>query len=477
MTAVDRQTRMLLTTFGFLLVGSVVAAMAGQWYFLLAIPALVLYVFVAIVDFRKLFFLLLACLPITMEVWLPNGTVTDVPTEAMMVVLTGIYLLYVVQRGADMKAGFLRHPITLLLLIHLAWMFFTTLTSHDFIVSLKFFLAKIWYVTPFYFLAGSLLRKEKDLKAVVWVVLPTLLFTVVYVLVRHASYGFSFADVYKVMSPFYRNKVMYACMLVVFMPFVWYALGWYRKYGLVWWVLAGSLVLMLIGVQFSYTRAAYLALILAAGAYWVIRFRLMRMALALAVLLVIGFLAMQLHDRAWLDEKPEFEKAITHERFDELLEATTNKQDVSLMERVYRWVAGAQMVADQPLTGFGPGTFTRFYKSYTVEGFRTYVSENEEGSGIHCYYLQTAVDQGVPGGLIFIALVFVVLLKAEQIYHQTGDLVRRRIVLMASLSFVIIVLLLLMNDLVETDKIGSFFFMCMAILVNQDLENKSAEAT
>jgi len=29
-----------------------------------------------------------------------------------------------------------------------------------------------------------------------------------------------------------------------------------------------------------------------------------------------------------------------------------------------------------------------------------------------------------------------------------------------------------MNDLVETDKIGSFFFLCMAVLVNIDIANR-----
>ena len=56
--------------------------------------------------------------------------------------------------------------------------------------------------------------------------------------------------------------------------------------------------------------------------------------------------------------------AITHDDFDDLLSATTKGQDVSTMERVYRWVAGGHMVAEKPWLGFGPSTFTEFYKSY-----------------------------------------------------------------------------------------------------------------
>ncbi|GAB4245977.1 MAG: hypothetical protein Kow0027_06720 [Saprospiraceae bacterium] len=472
MTIADRNTRNLIIAFSAITVISVVAGMAGNWYFLLGIPALALYAYLAVVDFKQLFFLLMACLPITVEVWLPNGTVTDIPTEPMMVSLMGIYLLYVLRNGATMKAGFLRHPITMLLLLHMAWMFFTVLTSQAFVVSLKWFLAKCWYVTTFYFLAGSILRSEKDLKKVLWVVLPPLLLTVVYVTVRHAAYGFSFAEVYKVMHPFYRNKVMYACMLVVFMPFVWYGLKWYKRYSFAWFFLVFALVLMLVGVQFSYTRAAYVSLVLAAGAYYVIKWRLMKPAIGFAAIGAVLFIASQLKDRHWLDEKPVYEKTITYDRFEDLLSATTKGQDVSTMERVYRWVAGGHMVAERPLTGFGPGTFTTFYKSYTVAGFRTYVSENKEGSGIHCYYLQTLVDQGFPGALLFILLVVVVLLKAESVYHKSSSPERKRVVLMVALTTVIIDSLLLMNDLVETDKVGSFFFLSMAVIVNMDLEER-----
>ena len=472
MTSTEPQTRNLLIAFSIVLVASLLTGVAGYWYFLAGIPALALYGYLAVVDFKKIFFLLLAFLPLTVEVWLPNGVVTDLPTEPMMVGMMGIYFLYVLKRGKGMLANFVRHPIALLLLLHLGWMFFTVVTSEAFVISFKFFLAKIWYVTTFFFLAGTLLKTEKDVKSIIWVVLVPLVFTILYVLVRHASYGFSFAGVNKVMFPFYRNKVAYACMLSIFLPFVWMGRGWYRKFSLPWWTLLGAALLLLVGIQFSYTRAAYLTLALAAGSYFVVKWRLMKIVLGVAAIGSVLFVATQLNHRTWLDEKPTYEKTITHERFDDLLSATTKGRDVSTMERVYRWVAGGHMVAQKPVLGFGPGTFTKFYKSYTVTGFTTYVSSNPEGSGIHSYYLMTFVEQGAVGGLLFLALVAFVLLKAEVIYHQTTDPDRRRIVMMVILTTVVIDGLLLMNDLVETDKTGSFFFMCMALLINADIKNK-----
>ena len=471
----DHQTRTLLIGFSAILVLSLLVGIAGNWYILVGIPAAVLFIYLSIVDFKKIFFLLFACIPLTMEVWLPNGTVTDLPTEPMQVLLMGIYFLYILKEGKNLRSDFVKHPISLLLFVWLGWTFFTTVTSENFIISFKFFLQKIWYVTTFYFLAGTLMKNEKDIKNLAWLVLVPLCFTALYTLKNHAALGFSFDMVNKTMHPFYRNKVAYACMLTVFLPFAWYLRKWYPVFSWKWFIAVGAILLMLVGVNYSYTRAAYATLVMAVGAYFVIRFRLMKLVLGGVVILSTLFVLNVVNQNNYLNFKPNYTKTITHDHFDDLLAATTSGQDVSTMERVFRWVAGGHMAAEKPWLGFGPGTFTYFYKSYTVYGFTTYVSDNTEGSGIHCYYLMVLVEQGILGALIFIALCFFVLLKGEQVYHRTSDPVRRRMLLMAMLTTVVIDGLLLMNDLVETDKVGSFFFLCMAIIVNIDMGNGKSE--
>jgi O-antigen ligase len=42
------------------------------------------------------------------------------------------------------------------------------------------------------------------------------------------------------------------------------------------------------------------------------------------------------------------------------------------------------------------------------------------------------------------------------------------------LCIVIIYVNTFLSDLIETDKIGSFFFICIALLVNQDIRNKDS---
>jgi O-antigen ligase len=139
------------------------------------------------------------------------------------------------------------------------------------------------------------------------------------------------------------------------------------------------------------------------------------------------------------------------------------------MERLYRWVAGAHMSVKEPWLGFGPGSFVHHYKAYTLKGFRTYVSNNEEKSGIHSYFLMILVEQGLPGLFIFGLFIITVLKTGQRVVDNYSNERPSWIPMAALSSFMVILAFLTINDLVETDKIGSFFFIFIAILVNTDI--------
>ena len=479
--ASERQVGGLYTLFGIILLGSLFLAIVTEQYYLAGLPAFVLLLYLSIVDFQKVFYLLLICIPLSTEAVLPNGFGLDLPTEPLMVGLMAVFFLFNLRHGRTLSNQFFRHPISLLLLLHLGWVLVTTITSQSVFVSFKFLLAKLWYVTTFYYLAGRILKTEKAIRTFFWCILLPMLFTIVVTLVRHSAYGFSFEDVYRVLHPFYRNHVAYASIMSLFIPFVWFARYWYPKWSFKWWFLLGCIPFLLLAVQLSYTRAAYVGIVIAIGVYFIIRFRQMKIAVGLASIGIVVGLSYFLPNNKYLEYAPEFEKTITHTDFDNLVEATYKMQDVSTMERFYRWIAGFRMVGEQPIFGFGPGNFYFFYKTYTVTSFKTYVSKNPEKSGIHSYYLMIAVEQGIVGALIFLSFSFYVLIKGEMIYHQTIKRIRKHIVMAALLSIVVIDSLLIINDLIETDKVGTLYFICLALIVNVDLMNrrdlKSADST
>jgi O-antigen ligase len=231
------------------------------------------------------------------------------------------------------------------------------------------------------------------------------------------------------------------------------------------------------GIGLSFTRAAFVALLAGAVMYWVFRFKMIKPLLLLVsfgAIIGIGYLV---YNNNYLKLAPEYETTVSYHEFGDIVAATAAGKDVSTMERVNRWVAGGRMVGEHPMMGFGPNTFFSFYKKYSLASFRTYVSVNDEKSTVHCYYLLMLIEQGFIGFLIFMALVYTVLIQGQRILHESKTLARRNIVLASLISFVIILAFLLINDMVETDKVGAFFFLNMAILVNMDMKNKYENST
>ena len=472
-STITNQSLQLFKGFAVIMLLSIFAGLIFDMWYLAGIPAFLILVYMTIIDFRRIFFFLLICIPLSTEYFLPNGLGTDLPTEPLMVGLMVVYGLYVLRNGREMDSSFIRHPLALVLVFHLLWIFATTITSSLFIVSLKFSLAKLWYVTVFFFMAGSILKDEKNFKNFFWCILIPMLFTVFIVLLRHASYGFTFESASRVLNPFYRNHVNYAALLALFIPFVWFARQWYPSYSMKRFIINASLLTLLVAIQLSYTRTAYVTLIMAIGAFFIIRFKLVKVTLLVSILVaLIGFTYFY-NNNTYLEYAPDYEHTVVHSNFDNLVEATVNGEDVSTMERFYRWIAGIRMAGDKPITGYGPGNFYNFYKSYTVSSFETYVSDNPEKSGIHSYFLLMMVEQGFIGMIIFIALSFYALIKGEQVYHESQSITRKGIVMGAILSLVVINAFLLINDMIETDKMGSFFFMNLALIINMDLKNRS----
>lgn len=462
--------------FATLLVGIVAASVFDQLIWV-GLPFALLFLYISIVDFRQIFFLMLVTIPLSIEIYLPNGLGTDLPIEPIIVGLMGIFIIYALRFPHRISAGFILHPIALVLAVHLVWMLFTVVFSQNLFVSVKFLLAKSWYVVTFFMLAGLILRNPADVRTMIWCVLIPTLATVCYILYRHSGYQFSFEDTQKAMKPFYRNHVTYAAILSLLLPYVVGLRKWYPRWSVGWSISVCAVIIFLLGIQFSYTRAAYVSLVIALGTYVIVRFRLMAVVLA-ASLVGLFYLAVKLVDNNhFIEYAPKYDKTISHQNFNDLMAATAAGEDISTMERVYRWVAGVRMTLKSPWVGYGPGNFYNFYKGYTLNRFRTYVSDNPERSTVHCYYLLMGVEQGFIGAIIFLALTFTVLIWGQRVYHtaQTDEI--RRIVMMAILSTVVIDAFLLINDMIETDKVGSFFFMNMAIIINCSLINNTHKTT
>ncbi len=439
---------------------------------LLALPLALPVLALVVRRWQLLYYAVFALLPFSREMSLPGGLSLDVPTEPLLLALLGcVPLALLLGPGSvrQLTAREWRSPLLLLPLALLAWSAIDILFSVDALKSTKYVLAKCWYLGPF--LGGSLLvlRRPADFWRVAALYVGATALVLVWILPRHAAAGFTFAQVRNVMEPFFRNHVTYATVLALLLPLAG-GLALQAPTRTLRRLWLGAAALLLLGLITSYTRASWLSLPVAGLYYGVLRLRQTRTLLLALALGTTGVATYFVSQDNFMRYTPDYAKTIWHgTNLQAHLESTYKLQDVSGMERVYRWVAAAHMIADRPLTGSGPATFYPEYKRYTVTSFRTYVSANPERSTAHNYFLLQFAEQGLPGFALWCALLAAALLTAERLYHAAAarpDV--RRVVLVVVLSLVIIVFHLLLNELVEVDKIGSVFYLALAVLIRAE---------
>lgn len=424
-------------------------------------------------NYQWIYLLFFVVLPFSIEIYLPNGFGTDLPTEPIMLTLTGVFLIKFIQEFHSLKKQRWLHPISNLLFFHLVWIAFMSLYSIDTFVSIKYTLAKSWYVIPFFFFSLYLFEKngisfiDRVIKTLWW----SLSVALVYIMISHASTGFSFDSINDALKPIFRNHVNYAVLLVALWPFMIYLFVHSKNKKLY----GAYLLFLLAAIYLSYTRAAQLCVFISAIVYVIIRYRKMVHSIILGLAIMTSIVLYLLQDNNYLKFAPDYNKAVTHYKFDNLIEATYKLEDISTMERVYRWVAGFRMVADKPLTGFGPGCFYPIYKKYTINIFRTYVSDNPEKSGMHNNFLIVFVEQGIGGFIIMLLICILPLIYGEKYYHQLKDKKSRDLMMAATCATACLFAVLLINELLEADKVGPIFFLSLAIIVylgNSSIQKK-----
>jgi len=394
------------------------------------------------------------------------------PTEPL---LAGLLLLFFIKylKGDRIDIRILRHPVTLAIYFHLAWLFITSITSTDPLVSFKYFLSRSWFIVGFYLLASQIFRSEKRMHTYVWLYIIAFTLIIIFTLFNHAKYGLSNQMMaHRVSRPFFNDHTSYGAVLGFLLPVLVALFLFIRREEINLRFLMVLLILLFVfATVVSYTRATWISILGAVVIWVIIRLRIrFELVLAGAILLV----AFGLSIRTQVMMKLERNRVESSGELSEHVQSISNiSTDQSNLERINRWSCALRMWRDKPVFGFGPGTYQFQYGRYQRSYEKTRISTDFGTLGnAHSEYLGPLSEAGV-FGLISVLLIFGTTIYTGLRVHFTA---RSRSVRIFSLALLVGLFSYyfhgLLNNFLDTDKISALFWGYTAMLVAMDVYHR-----
>jgi O-antigen ligase len=432
-----------------------------------AVPFVALLGYLLLHNIQWLYGLLIIAIPISVNLKEFSGPSIDVPDEALMLLLTVLFpFVFVINKKYFFNARLLSNRLLSLILYYFMWMIVCTIGSSDVILSTKFTLAKLWYIVPFVlYTALFIYHKPQYAFTMYKLFMASLIPMVLFITLRHKAYNFYFDRVNDATAPYFTNHVLYGSVVAILAMATVIAMLYSKGFTKQWWLLACTLVILFTAVYFSYSRGAWASIFFALGIYAALKLRLIKVAILTFYTIILSVILWLSIDNRFLNYAPRYETGIMNDNLTDHLIATLKGKDISSNERFYRWIACVRMAKENPIMGTGPNTFYEHYKAHTVRLFRTYVSANPERSTSHNYFLFMLVEQGIIGMLLYGILIVAMLHYCQLIYFSTHIASFKAIAAGVAVVTSSFFLNNFLSELVEYDKLGSLFFICMGILI------------
>jgi O-antigen ligase len=174
-------------------------------------------------------------------------------------------------------------------------------------------------------LFGTYVFKDaRNIKRFLWLFIIGMMVAITYTLILHASYNFGEKEGHWVMWPFFKDHTIYGAMVAFIVPLIFGLYFSKQHQPLVQAVIFGFIGITLLGLFFSYTRAAWLSVFAAIGVWGLIRFKI-KFSLIAGITLFLGTILFFSWDAIQMElERNKYEH--TTEEFGERLQSATNAQ-------------------------------------------------------------------------------------------------------------------------------------------------------
>ena len=461
---------------GLFILLSLIAIYFENWYIFL-VPAVLFVVYLAIYHTKFVFLFLLFATPLSVNIEeYVDGFGLFLPTEPLLFGLMLLLLMYQL-RSSIVPNYVFRNEIIWAIAIYLIWIFISACMSSHPMVSFKFLLAKLWFIIPMIGFGTLLFREIRYIRAFLWLFSIGMILVIIYTVTIHASYQFGEKESHWVMWPFFKDHTIYGAIVALIFPLL-VSLYFYKKHSpLIQIVLLSMIIINLIGLYFSYTRAAWLSIVAAGGVWFLIAFKIKfkYIALTTAIAGIVLFFSWTQIQFALEKNKEEH----TTEDFGKRLESAANvTTDASNLERINRWSCAIAMFEERPFFGFGPGTYAFEYARFQEPENLTIISTNfGDGGNAHSEYLGPLAEMGVFGLLTTLLLIATIFYKSITLYNAWPEEDKETKIILLGMILALVTYFVhgILNNYLDTDKAAvPIFTMCACFIA---LERKLKMAT
>ena len=443
-------------------------------FWIYTIPFVLILALMFVFSLDKLVFLVIFFTPLSVKIDEATKSIhvgASVPTEPILFGIMLIFLIKLLYRSSVSK-NYLKHPVTIALLINLLWILITCFTSQSPIVSFKFLTSRLWFVTVFYFIGLELFDDFKNVKKFVWLYVIPFTLIIFYTIFNHINNGLTQKSANWVMKPFYNDHTVYGAMLAMFIP-VLIAFVFNKKYTKNIRIYSFVfLLIFLVAIVLSYTRAAWVSLIIALFIYLIFLFKIRTSYIIVTLIVCVG-LFFGVKDQLFY--KLEKNKQDSSTDIKKHVESISNvKSDASNLERINRWNSAFRMFKQKPMFGWGPGTYQFYYAPFQKSSEKTIISTDFGDNGnAHSEYIGPLAESGVLGSLSFIIVVIASIVTGVRVYKKLVDKEQKAIVLALLLGFITYLIHGGMNNFLDTDKASVPFWTFIAVFVILDVKLKN----
>ena len=261
-----------------------------------------------------------------------------------------------------------------------------------------------------YFLAVEFMRDVQRIREYfIWLGMGTVGVMLI-TWVRHASWGFGAPYAPAMARPFFDDHTIFGATLTFLLALLVGLVKWEQGKGMnvlvrgnnKWFTLI--ILGLLIGLFLTFSRGAWLSLLLAAFVGWGI-WRRWSWKISLSIIVILAGTAFLLKEPVskWVNEsRPQSLSAGWQAH---ILSSFNFVQHDSNLERLNRWKCAWRMFKSEPITGWGPATYSFQYGAFQKEEEMTRIStQNGDKGNAHSEYLGHLAEGGVLWGAAYVGL-------------------------------------------------------------------------